>query len=68
MSLFSSLFLSSFVNRALMTNSDITLGQLICREEDVLLTEALVFSSRFDFTVCSFFLVWSSLFLVVTSR
>lgn len=32
-----------------MTNSDITLGQLICREEDVLLTEALVFSSCFAF-------------------
>lgn len=49
MSLFSSLFLSSFVNRALMTNSDISLGQLICREEDVLLTEALVFFQSFWF-------------------
>lgn len=58
MSLFSSLFLSSFVNRALMTNSDITLGQLICRE-DVLLTEALFFFPVvLLFTVYSFFFFW----------
>lgn len=40
-----------------MTHSDITLGQLICREADVLLTEALVCSSQFPF-YCLFIFFW----------